>query len=125
MLQDIKVIGATLMKAGNIELYKQLLDYQADAQKLIDENMKLKEENRVLKEKLMIQSELEFRNNQYFRIKDGIKLGPYCTRCWDAESKLINLHQSNDGYSDCPSCKVSVVNNQAPYNQSYDDSFGW
>lgn len=108
MLQDIKIIGATLMKAGNIELYKQLLDYQADSQNLIEENLKLKEEIRELKEKFLIQSELEFINNQYFRNRDGHKLGPYCSRCWDAESKLVNLHITKNEFSDCPNCKVRI-----------------
>lgn len=119
MWEEIKNIGNLLMKAGNIELYKQLLDFQAEAQRHIEENYRLKEEIKELKGQLETTGELEFKNNQYFRAINGKKYGPYCSCCWDRDYKLINLHvATSSGYSDCPSCKTRIYHDE---NSSSDD----
>jgi hypothetical protein len=129
MWEAIKDIGSLLYKAGNSELYKQLLDFQAEAQKHIEENIKLKEEIKELREQMQTAGELEFRDNQYFRMIDGKIQGPFCSCCWDRDHILINLHKTTYGYSDCPSCKTRIHNNEKSdideYNEGIKEYLGW
>lgn len=108
MWEAVKDIGSILKVAGNYDLYKSLLDIQAETQKYLEENFKLKEEIKELKEHMQIADELEFKDNQYFRVQDGKTYGPYCSCCWDRDHKIVNLHKTTYGYSDCPSCKTRI-----------------
>jgi len=84
---------------------------------LYGENIKLKEENYSLKKRIdkleeisNVKSKLIHEDNHYFVKEKEIKDGPYCTKCWDSDNKLIRLHQGEhhsgqDHYS-CPNCKT-------------------
>ena len=83
---------------------------------LYGENIKLKEENYELKKKLdklaeesKVQSKLIHENNHYFVRSEKEKDGPFCTKCWDVDHKLVRLHVGNKNngiqYFTCPNCK--------------------
>ena len=95
-----------------IELVKDP-DLRIKITQLYGENIGLKEENHSLrgivetfKKNEAIQSKLNFLDNHYFLDKDG----PFCTKCWDADRKLVRIHKGNefDGLTDflCPNCKT-------------------
>jgi hypothetical protein len=46
------------------------------------------------------------RNNAYWLPnKDGTEDGPFCTKCWDDDTKQIRLNPLDPPYSKCPKCK--------------------
>lgn len=99
---------------------------------LYGENIKLKEENYELKKKLdklaeesEIQSKLVHENNHYFVKTENGNDGPYCTKCWDSEHKLVRIHTGNSShgvqYYTCPNCKTGTstgtyIQRQRVYN---------
>ncbi|MBP1931977.1 hypothetical protein [Ammoniphilus resinae] len=107
IIGDIKSIGEIVQKADNIELYRKILDLQYEAMNVIEQLNELKEENRILKEKLKTVENLTFKGNMYF--KNGVN-EPFCSKCWDADSKLVRLHGDGAGWFQCPLCKTIVHN---------------
>lgn len=88
---------------------------------LVSENLSLKEENFKLKRKLesienkiAIEKNLLIEGNLYFMNKENKKDGPFCTKCWDSDKKLVRLHLSDvdQGIShfNCPNCKLWTTN---------------
>ena len=108
IINDIQAIGKILQKAGNIKLYEQLLAIQEKTLETMEENKNLKEEIERLKEKLRIKESIIFEHDAcWIKDKEGnIVGGPYCSRCYDSERKLMNLVSCGDAkYSECPICK--------------------
>ena len=117
LLDNIKSIASTVQKIGNIELYRQILDLQSEAMGLLEQKAALEEENRSLREKLQVRSELKFEHNAYWRRdpESGSEEGPYCSNCWDTRQSLVRLHQQLDpNYVECPTCKKPIRKADAP-----------
>lgn len=109
IFDELKSIGKVLQEAGKIEQYKQILDAQ---QKLLEIQKKLDDletDNKRLRGELEIKGELVPEGNLYWLENDGKKDGPFCTRCWDDESKTIRLHRSeSSGRLHCPKCNTNA-----------------
>lgn len=100
-------------KADNIELTKQLLEIQKEMQDLQQENFELRKEITELKE--LDSKEIEYDDNRtaVYEVKEGNKKeGPYCTRCWEVDRKLVSVHivkkSMRDAYA-CPQCESEVI----------------
>ena len=109
ILDDLKSIGKVLQEAGKIDLYQKILDIQARALEMLEKIRKLEKEKQELKEKLEIKENLEYDNeNSAYWVKKGEmeKDGPFCSRCWDVDKKLVRLHPTSvEGSLACPQCK--------------------
>ena len=60
-----------------------------------------------MKERLKIKEKLIPENNAYWlKGENDSKDGPFCTRCWDKDNKLIRLYSSpqRDLFGRCPEC---------------------
>ena len=90
-----------MQKIDNLELYKTILDLQSDALKVMEENGRLRERNKVLEEAFKIKDTLVFEDNVYFTVNEGEKAGPFCTYCWDKERQLLRLHKDEEGWWWC------------------------
>lgn len=68
----------------------------------------LEQENEVLKERLGAKGSILLGDNgaYFFETSDGQE-EPFCSRCWDADCKLVRLHIGDDGVATCPQCKNS------------------
>lgn len=93
VLGTMKEVGELIVKADNIDLMRRLFDAQTQVAALY-------EENRALKERLVVRDQLVFRQNTYWRGEDG----PFCSRCWDAESLLMRIHVTEEFDPMCPKC---------------------
>ena len=110
IISEFKEIANFLQKSGNIGLYKKLIAIQQKNLEIMDENNNLREELAKLKEALRIKGSLVVKNDAYWLEKDKeTKDGPFCTKCYDDEKKLIHLLSSPDRtYSCCPKCGLTI-----------------
>lgn len=95
IVDTIKDTIGIVQKIDNIELYQKLIELQQQAWALVDEN-------RLLTERLSTHAALTVRDNAYWNGEDG----PFCTRCWDGEYKLVHLHVRRGFWPLCPACKT-------------------
>ena len=114
IIDNIKSVAKIIQKADNIELYQKILDVQAEALEVVEENNKLREENGKLKEKLEIKKKLKYKDNAYWiestDKKEGEKDEPFCSRCWDVDKNLVRLHPcGNPAFYNCPNCKSGSI----------------
>lgn len=59
---------------------------------------------RELSEALKISGNLEYEAPFYWRVEDGQKDGPFCQKCYDADSKLIRLQKWGANAWKCVAC---------------------
>lgn len=110
IIDNIKSITTTIRQIDNIELYRRILDLQAEIMNVVSENQELRQENSSLSEKLVTKQAITFDNSAYWTRIDDKRDGPYCTRCWDLEKNLIRLHPcGNPAMYDCPNCKSGPI----------------
>jgi hypothetical protein len=66
----------------------------------------IKLENKIREFKAVSKVKPIIRNNVYwFPNKDGSENGPFCTKCYDDDTKQIRLNPLDPPYSKCPKCK--------------------
>ncbi len=119
LLDKIKLLARQIKKINDVDMHKIIVDMQAEAfilteenKKLLEENSVLKEEAAQLKEKLRITSSIKFENSVYWLPdgKDG-KDGPYCPNCWGEKQILMRMEQDitrNRLYNKCPDCMLVI-----------------
>lgn len=73
--------------ANDLQLKGVLLDIQDAVYDLQDENRELRLKIEELENNQILESEIDYRGGAYYRGENG----PYCSRCWDAENKLVRL----------------------------------
>jgi regulator of replication initiation timing len=114
VLDTIKDVATLVQKADNIELNHKILELQQQVGVLLDENRELRAANRVLTERADIQNSLIFKDNMYWRTIDDRVEGPYCSKCWDGEEKLMRLQVLGNEAQYCPLCKISAPGTGTP-----------
>ena len=116
----MKDVAKLAQKADNIELYQRLLDLSAQALDLQAENTKLKEENAELRKKRDLANEIVRHKESYITLRDDEEQLQYCSHCWDADEKLVQLLCDEDtGSFECPHCKVQGVYDKAKNDAMY------
>ena len=110
ILDEIRSVASTIQKIDNIDLYRQILNLQAEIMQLVEENTSLKGEVASLKEKFAMREQLIFEKNAYWLPSGGnCKGGPFCSNCWDVRRHLVRMHFNQEtGYGRCPTCQVPV-----------------
>lgn len=106
----IKNAADIVKKADNFELYSMLLDLQAKA-------LELQEENQDLRNQLNERSRVDvlrtkiIRHKQPFITMQDDEVGIYyCAHCWDCKEKLIQLNTyPRSAEFVCPECKNTGV----------------
>lgn len=100
-----KDIITIAQKAGNWELYRELVDLSAQALDLQLEVARLREENLALRKAKDISKKIIRHEEPVVTIDDDDKKLYYCSHCWDSENTLIQINCHNDGTFSCPHCK--------------------
>ena len=107
-IDDLSKVAKVLREADKIEQYQLILSTQEqliDMQKHIGE---LETKVKDLTEQLNITHELTYKNDAYWRENEGSKEGPFCTRCWDVDRKLVRMADTKTGFYLCPQDKNYV-----------------
>ena len=106
IFETLKSTAKVLQEAGKIEQYQQILETMDKLLEMQKKIVDLENENKYLKEKLEIKENLTYENNAYQINKEGKKDGPFCSRCWDNDQKLIRIHATiNPATDKCSVCK--------------------
>jgi len=109
IFDELKSVGKILQEAGKIEQYKQILEVQEKLLEMQKKITDLESENKDLKEKLTTKENLKYRNNAYWIDEKDKKEGPFCSRCWDDEKKLMRMHYLTHSQSYyCCKCRVGI-----------------
>ncbi len=104
MLKDARNLATG---ANDLQLLSKLLEIQAVVFDLYDENRELRLQLEEVERNNQIGSELEYKEESYFRNGEG----PYCTRCWDVDNKLVRKKattigmEMRQGKYKCLNCK--------------------
>lgn len=103
VLDNVNAIKEIADSMQNLDLKEKIVDLKAQVIELREENTNLKQELDKKKKFNMI-----FENNTYWNVeKEGKKEGPFCSACWDNNSKPIRIIVT-DGFGHCPVCKYGV-----------------
>lgn len=118
LYEAVKDVAKLAQQADNIDLYRRLLDLSAQALDMQDEISKLKEENARLKRKQDLSSSIQRHKESFITLEGEEPMLRYCSHCWDADEKLVQLLCDEDtGSFECPHCKVQGV-----YDKAMDDA---
>ena len=104
-LDTVKEMLDLALKAKNHDLYSRINEVSKDLIESQQENLALKKKVMELEQTLKTKESLKFEDHVYWLIEDGKKDGPYCPKCWDAESKMIRLRIFPNAYRKCPNCQ--------------------
>lgn len=111
-LDLVKEVSDLAEQFKNVELKEKLVNLKNELVDLKEEMVDLKEENRNLKE---IKSKNVVYNENltecYEILESGEKVGPYCTRCWQVDHRLVSLYPMDNGSSkwhSCPNCETNT-----------------
>ena len=103
----MKDAAKVLKEANKIEEYKEILEAQEKMVEMQRTIRLLEDEVTELKKAKVTADQLEYRDKSYWLDEDG----PFCSRCFDAENKLIRLRQQNIQKSDydCDHCDTKGI----------------
>lgn len=120
LYEAVKDVAKLAQQADNIDLYRRLLDLSAQALDMQDEISKLKEENARLKRKQDLSSSIQRHKESFITLEGEEPMLRYCSHCWDADEKLVQLLCDEDaGSFGCPHCKVQGVFDKAKNDAMY------
>ena len=74
---------------------------------------KLERENKTLKLKLHSKGAFSRHNGAYFFETPDGQQEPFCSRCWDLESRLVPLPLKDDSIAPCPRCAIRTNNGES------------
>ena len=120
LYEGFKDVVSIAQKIDNLDLYRKILDLQAEAQKfgaeLLEKDRQLHEktlELQRLKEFLEIKKKMTRHGSAHYEIdSDGKPFGdPHCSHCFEAKHIAVHINQDPTmrQSSLCPSCKSRVA----------------
>lgn len=90
-----------------LEIREALTKVRLEAIDLAEQLITAREENLVLREATRLRDEFEFEDNVYWTKSEAGRVGPYCPKCKDGESKLVRMSIQDDGWF-CQVCGVFI-----------------
>ncbi len=112
IIENAKEAVKLVQQMGNIELYRKILDLQAEAIELTE---KLKDKDEIigqLRNALEIKGKLIPKDSGYYLTDDKGKFidGPFCAKCFDVDKiKCRLVAKDKEPIVICPNCKVEFA----------------
>jgi regulator of replication initiation timing len=108
ILDNAKQIAEAVHDIQNLELYQRVLALHSDIIGMVEDNLALRSEVADLKKKLEIKGRLRVEATDrllyYLEQENGERDGPFCTVCYDIDSKLVRAEPWSDGRYVCRFC---------------------
>jgi len=109
VFKTLKEGADAIREAKNLELYERMLAVYGDVMELVEKNRELYEANQQLREKFLTKENLSFDGERYWLNREGQKDGPFCSTCWDIDSKLVRMrtyrhYNTNESDFTCDYC---------------------
>ena len=114
--EAIKDAANAIDKLKNAEATAVMATVRMEGAKLAEENARLRDEVRELREALRIRDAMAWDENAYWIERDGRREGPYCPRCQDADRKAVRMLDRGHDWK-CSTCTTVV---RKPGAGSYD-----
>jgi hypothetical protein len=106
ILDNAKEVAKAVQEIHNLELYQRVLSLHSDIIEIVEENNKLREENKDLARTIALKQAMTFR--QPFWYQEGDET-PFCPACWESQNKTCHVVFAFDNEEctrwDCPTCK--------------------
>lgn len=110
ILETLKDVATLVQKADNIQLLKEVLALQTQAQELLEDNRKLKARIQELEAALDLVQSLEFRAPFYHAPGDET---PFCPKCREVDRRAVHLvlvfRNTRKTRWDCKQCQQSYL----------------
>ena len=110
IIDNVKEVADLIKKAGDIELYRKIVELEGEIIELTRQKRGLEEKNEELGKLLNTQKAMVFKKPFFYQGDDP---HPYCPKCWEADKKSIHLDGPQDMLGgpryDCPNCKVHFI----------------
>jgi len=110
ILDNAKEVAKAVQEIHNLELYQRVLNLHSDIIDLVEENNRLRDENKELLKTVALKREMVFREPFYYRENDQT---PHCPSCWEADEKAVHVtfifERSDATRWDCPYCKHTYM----------------
>jgi hypothetical protein len=101
VIENMKDIADLIKKAGDIELYRKIVESEGAVIELTRENRELEERVGELEKTLAFRKQMSFK--QPFWYQEGDET-PFCPACYEAKDRAIHLTFVSETRWDCPSC---------------------
>lgn len=106
IIKILKDVVSIAQKSNDIEMVQKVISVQQEVINLQDRIYKLLTENKVLKEKLKKNNNIErYRNIPVITLKNEQPKILYCAYCYGNEEKFIQLQIYDNDYCRCGVCK--------------------
>ncbi|SRR5258706_15236216 len=106
ILDNAKQVAKAVEEIHNLELYQRVLNLHSDIIELVEENNRLRDENKELAKTVSLKQKMSFKEPFYYQ--DGDQT-PFCPACWESRNTPVHVLFGYNGQEetrwDCPSCK--------------------
>jgi transposase-like protein len=106
ILDNAKEVAKAVHEINNLELYQRVLNLHSDIIALVEENNRLRDENKDLTKTISLKQAMKFKKPFYYQ--DGDQT-PYCPSCWESKTTAVHVtfgyNAEEESRWDCPSCK--------------------
>jgi len=110
ILDNAKQVAKAVEEIHNLELYQRVLSLHSDIIELVEENNRLRDENKDLTKTVSLKKAMNFKEPFYYQESDKT---PYCPACWEAKEKTVHVtfifDRTDATRWDCPSCKHTYM----------------
>lgn len=104
---DLKLIASALKEAGRADLQVQILELSEKLREKEQHVRQVEHELRSLRDASDLRARIRVHDELYFvQREDDTEDGPFCTRCFDVNQKLVRLQVAGWLQPICPECKV-------------------
>jgi hypothetical protein len=106
VIDNMKDIADLIKKAGDLELYRKIVESEGEVIELTRENRRLGEKVNELEKTIAIHKKMVHQPPFHFQEGDPT---PFCSPCWETKKLAVHVIFSYDNDEqtrwDCPTCK--------------------